>query len=148
MTDRKKGRDYSLNIVGESFRNPDGSSRQAELKRCKPGERIELRREPDNPHDADAVAVYSARGVQVGYIASAHAEWIGGQIDRGKPTQAIVECVKGGGKGEKLGLVIRVNYHGAAPQLENSGGGGTGCALVLLMPVLGGGLMLGAGLLS
>ena len=46
-----------------------------------PGRRIVLVAEPDNPHDAHAVAIYNeARTLQVGYVpASAAPELVGGE---------------------------------------------------------------------
>jgi hypothetical protein len=55
-------------IAGVSFTNPDGSSRQAALARCRAGENLRLVREADNPHDDEAVAVYSRHGEQLGYV--------------------------------------------------------------------------------
>ena len=108
--------DWSLNIVGESFKNSDGSSRQAEIVRCRPGERIELRREPNNRHDANAVAVHTARGVQIGHIARDQSRWIGGKIDKGVHVIAIVERVHGGEPGKpSRGVLIRVNFDGERP---------------------------------
>ena len=85
---------------------------------CRPGERIWLKREPNNPHDRMAVAVITVRGVQVGYLASRYAVWIGSKIDRGTLVQAIVERVKGEHlQGSPLGLVIRINMEGEEPDL-------------------------------
>jgi hypothetical protein len=111
-------KDWSLNVVGESYKNSDGSSRQAEVQRCNAGELIVLRREPQNRHDPDAVAVYSCRGVQVGYLSSDHAEWISACLNKGRNVRAIVERITGGTNDrENYGIVIRVNYNGAVPTL-------------------------------
>jgi hypothetical protein len=109
-------RDYSLNIVGESFRNPDGVRRQDEIRRCRPGERVSLQREPTNKHDPMATAVVSARGVQIGYLCREHARWIGGKIDKGEACRAIIERVHGGRADRpSFGVLIRVNYDGEDP---------------------------------
>lgn len=73
--------EYLLIGVGERFANPDGSSRQDELGRCFAGEPIQLRREPLNPRDPFAVALFSARGGQIGYLSREHAEWLAPLID-------------------------------------------------------------------
>lgn len=102
--------DFSLPACGEFYENEDGTSRQDELRCCSSGEMVELRREPDNPHDAMAVAIMSARGVRLGYLARERAAWIGSKIDRGYDVRAIVERVKGIDlPGSPLGLVIRIN---------------------------------------
>lgn len=48
-----------------------------------PGRRIRLRREPENPHDANAIAVFNHRGVQVGYLPREEAAWLAPLLDQG-----------------------------------------------------------------
>lgn len=110
--------DFSLPVCGERFDNEDGSSRQDELRQCRPGELITLMREPENPHDHMAVAVYSCRGVQVGYLGRERACWIGSKMDRGYLVAAIVHRVRGARlPGATLGLVLRLNMDGEEPEL-------------------------------
>lgn len=107
--------DFSLPACGERFDNEDGTSRQEELSLCRPGETLQLVREPWNVHDPMAVAVVSARGVRVGYLKRDRAVWIGSKIDRGYDVRAIVERVKGATlPGAALGLVIRVSMDSEA----------------------------------
>jgi len=116
--------DFSLPARGERFDNEDGTSRQAELARCRPGEPVRLVRQPENPHDPAAVAIISARGVQLGYIPADRAVWIGSKIDRGYDVRVIVERVKGAHlSGATLGLVIRINMEGDDPELPERGRG-------------------------
>ncbi|MDB5733201.1 MAG: hypothetical protein JWQ03_3096 [Variovorax sp.] len=111
--------DFSLRVVGCYYDNPDGSSRQAEIANCWPGEVVELYREPDNPHDPSAVAVFSRRGVQVGYLGKDRCGWIGSKIDRKYEIHAIVERVLGATlPGSTLGLIIRLNMEGDKPDLD------------------------------
>lgn len=56
-----------ISVVGESFENDDGSDRQDIIERLKVGDEIELRNEPDNLYDKNAIAVFSRHG-QIGYI--------------------------------------------------------------------------------
>lgn len=115
--------DFSLPACGECFDNEDGTSRQAELAECRPGEQVELVREPDNPHDPRAVAIFSRRGVRVGYLRRDRAVWIGSKIDRSYDVRAIVERVKGSHlPGATLGLVLRVNMEGDEPELPDGRG--------------------------
>lgn len=110
--------DFSLPAIGERHENEDGTSRQAELAVCRPGEAVRLVREPDNPHDRMAVAVLSCRGIKVGYLKRDRAVWIGSKIDRGYDVRAIVERVKGANlPNATLGLVMRVSLHGEEPEL-------------------------------
>lgn len=117
--------DFRLAARGERYANPDGSSRQDELARCRPGERLQLVREPTNPYDPSAVAIVSCRGVQVGYLSADHAGWIGGKMDKferdgiGYPVRAMVERVKGAHlDGAVLGLVMLLNMEGDDPTLD------------------------------
>lgn len=73
---------YPIGIVGESFHNDDGSSRQTEIARCRPGEPVKLEREPTNKYDANCVKVISTRGVQIGNISRDDA-WICERLDKG-----------------------------------------------------------------
>lgn len=110
--------DFSLPAIGERHDNEDSTSRQEELARCEPGEAVRLVREPENPHDRMAVAVFSCRGIKVGYLKRDRAAWIGSKIDRGYDVRAIVERVKGSHlDGATLGLVMRVNMEGEEPEL-------------------------------
>lgn len=110
--------DFSLPACGEYYDNEDGSSRQAELARCEPGDWLQLVREPENPHDPLAVGIFTTRGVRVGYLSRERAGWIGSKIDRGYDVRAIVERVKGAHlAGSALGLVMRLNMEGEEPEL-------------------------------
>ena len=94
---------------GERFANSDGSSRQEELARCRPGQRVCLEREPDNPHDPLAVALYSKRGVQLGYLGRKDARWIAPLIDAGQSVVAIAADITPKGRPfSPLALTIRV----------------------------------------
>jgi hypothetical protein len=54
-----------------------------------PGSRLELRRDPDNPHDPNAIAVF-AGGEQVGWVPRELAADLAPQIDAGTPWSAVV----------------------------------------------------------
>lgn len=66
--ERSRVRHWFPNVVGESFDNDDGSSRQKIIRACKPMEQLALVREPNNPHDANAIAVKRQNGQQLGYL--------------------------------------------------------------------------------
>jgi hypothetical protein len=147
--------EYSISVVGESFRNSDGKSRQAEIKWCRVGEPVELVREPDNPHDANCVKVVSARGVQIGNIGRDNG-WICERLDRGAPVSATIDFIEPADNG-KLGVVLLVHTdgNGSQPKPEKrpfsqgaadaeSMAGGCTC-LVLIVIALG---LVGWGLLS
>jgi len=56
-----------------------------------PGRRLELRRDPDNPHDANAIAVHPAgEDEQVGWVPRELAAELAAQLDAGEPWSALV----------------------------------------------------------
>lgn len=113
--------DFSLAAVGCWYENEDGSSRQLELAECRPGDPLDLVREPSNPHDPLAVAIFTASGTRVGYLSRDRASWIAPKIDRGFLHHAIVERVKGINLPDAtLGLVVRINLDGEVPELPDA----------------------------
>ena len=54
-----------------------------------PGDRLELRREPDNPHDANAIAVHGG-GRHLGFVPRELAEEIAPALDAGASWSAVV----------------------------------------------------------
>jgi hypothetical protein len=87
-------RQLSVAIVGITYPNKaKGPTRLFELALCVPGERVELRPEPKNEHDEHAIAVFSARGVQLGYLPSERAVLIGSIMRRGVEVRAIFQAL-------------------------------------------------------
>lgn len=103
--------DRSLAVVGADFPNRRGPTRRFELNLCKPGEPIELRPEPKNPKDERAIAVYSPRGIQLGYLTAERAPWIGGMLKRGRLITAIFQ------NQTAFGAWIRIAFDGEQPVL-------------------------------
>lgn len=101
----------SLAIVGAQYPNARGPSRLFELNICRPGETIDLRPEPKNRADENAIAVYSERGIQLGYLSAERAPWIGGMLKSGREIAAIFQ------RQTQYGGVIRVAFDGEAPSL-------------------------------
>lgn len=103
--------DMTLSVVGAMHPNGDGSNRLFEIALCVPGEAIELLPEPKNKHDASAVAVVSARGIQIGYLSAERCGWIGAKLRHGEDLRAVFQSkVKGG-------ALIRVSFSGEDPIL-------------------------------
>jgi hypothetical protein len=98
---------YPIGIAGESFRNDDGSERQAEIARCRAGEIVDLVREPENRFDTNCVKVMSARGVQIGNIARADG-WIAERLDRGASLRAEILSINEARPG-LFGVVLDVS---------------------------------------
>lgn len=72
---------------------------------------MHLRTEPDNPADEHAVAVYSCRDVQLGYLPSERAVYIGALMRRGVDVRAIFQ------ERTSWGAAVRVAFDGEEPQL-------------------------------
>lgn len=104
-------RDLSLAIVGIAYPNRDGSNRQFEVAMCTPGEPVALVPEPSNKADPAAIAVYSVRGIQIGYLSADRCVWIGGKMRQGQEIRAIFQ------EGSHTGAVIRANLDGNDPTL-------------------------------
>lgn len=106
-------RELSLAVVGIDFDNPgkDAVGRRFEIAMCSPGEPVELRPEPTNKHDPRAVAVYSFRGIQIGYLTAERCGWIGAKIRNGEDVVAIFQEVA------SSAAIIRVRFDGQQPTL-------------------------------
>jgi hypothetical protein len=57
---------------------------------AQPGAPLELRRDPDNEHDPNAIAVHARGGEQLGWVPRELAAEIAPQIDAGEPWSALV----------------------------------------------------------
>ena len=66
---------------------------------------MKLVREPNNPFDKNAIAVYCGVN-QRGYIGAQLAKYIAPRIDAGKKYQCFVSAVTGGDDGAKYGANI------------------------------------------
>jgi hypothetical protein len=55
-----------------------------------PGERLELRRDPGNPHDPNAIAVQSSAGEQLGWVPRDAAAELAPALDGGRRHSAVV----------------------------------------------------------
>lgn len=94
----------SVAIVGANYANKDGGNRRTEIAFCDPGEPVELRPEPKNPHDAHAIAVFSVRGFQIGYVSSERAVVLGGLLRDGHVLTAIFQDVASWGAIARVGV--------------------------------------------
>jgi len=102
----------SLAVVGADYPNPGrGPARRFEIALCIPGEPVELRPEPKNPADKRAVAVYSARGIQIGYLSAERAPWFGAMIRQGREIACVFQ------EATRIGAYIRVAFDGDVPSL-------------------------------
>lgn len=94
----------SLAVVGANYPNADGGNRRSEIAFCDPGEPLELRPEPNNPHDEHAIAVFSARGFQIGYVASQRAVYLKTLLRAGHTLHAIFQDIAPWGAIARVGI--------------------------------------------
>lgn len=103
----------SLAVVGADFPNKRGPTRRFEIAICQPGEPVELRPEPRNPHDPRAIAVFSDRGIQLGYVRAERAPLVRTLMSRGV-LHAIFQQM------DDWGCTIRIGSGGEVPTLPDS----------------------------
>lgn len=103
----------SLAVVGADFPNKRGPARRFEIALCRPGDPVEMRPEPKNPADPRAIAVYSDRGVQIGYLTAERCGRIGAMIAEGRPIAAVFQ------RATTYGAIIRAAFDGEAPTLPD-----------------------------
>jgi len=98
-------------VVGAGYLNRDRSDRRFEILLCTAGELVELRPEPRNRFDERAVAVFSCRGVQIGYLPAERCGRIGHLIRQGCELRAIFQARA------KFGAWVRISFDGEPPIL-------------------------------
>lgn len=103
---------YPIPLSGESFKNDDGSSRQSELKRCQAGEPVNLERQPNNPHDSNAIFVRSSRGIGIGFIGKDYNSWIAERMDRQTGVRARIKSLSPSGPRKLIGCVLTLATDG------------------------------------
>lgn len=101
----------TIAVVGAGYLNRDGSNRQFAIRMCDLGEQMELRPEPRNKHDERAVAVFSARGKQIGYLPAERSPQIVKMIGEGREVRAVFQ------EETEFGAAIRVAFDGDEPVL-------------------------------
>lgn len=86
---------FALKVSGVTHFNKDGTNRQDLLKKCKAGQKVKLVREPDNPYDKFAIAVFTEEGQQIGYLPKGDVK-LAIHIDRGGRVKANIKTITGG----------------------------------------------------
>jgi hypothetical protein len=78
--------ELTTSIVGIDFPNKDKSKNngRTECMLCALGDAVELRLEPTNPVDNNAVAIFSERGTKLGYVSAERAPLIGKRVREGE----------------------------------------------------------------
>jgi hypothetical protein len=106
--------ELTTSIVGIDFPNDDKSksNRRMECMLCAPGDPVELRLRPTNPFDSNAVAIWSKRGVQLGYVSAERAPLIGKRMKEDDAI-AVFQSMHGNG------AYIRIRFGGGLPTLPD-----------------------------
>lgn len=92
-------RSYQLGIVGEA-------NYQSAIRRCSPGQCVQIVHEPTNPYDDLALAVVTEGGDTIGYVPRDC--WLQDAVhDEGKGCDATIKSIQSGDTG-KLGVVLDV----------------------------------------
>lgn len=101
-------------VVGVTHRNLDQSSRQAIIRKlCRPGMRLALIPEPDNPYSKWAIGVWLddpnlEQRHQIGYVRDELARDLSRRVGKHASLAAWVTDVTGGGRGESFGVNIEI----------------------------------------
>ena len=88
------------------FRHYDGVNVWRDMK---PGDRLQLVREPDNPYDANAVRV-EWRGIKLGYVPRRDNAAVARQMDRGNALEARVAALR-----ENRNRSVRIEFEVVVP---------------------------------
>ena len=99
---------FRTHVAGVTHRNSDGTRRQAIIRKCSIGEKVDLVDEPDNKYDPNAIKVCRKNGEQLGYIPAGYAcNWP-------SHCKAFIEGIGYPNKAEKprtLGILLRIEVY-------------------------------------
>jgi hypothetical protein len=113
-------KNVKLKVVGVTFTNEDGTSRQSIIREIIADDTITLRREPTNKFDTNAVAVFVDGEGQVGYIGKDYSSILAPMMDAG--TQFEVTDFEAGEYKGNYFLHILIDEVGAKDSTQLSGG--------------------------
>ncbi len=100
---------FHTKLAGVTF-----EGRQEVLRRLAPGTVLRVVRQPDNPHDANAIALHEPHGDQVGFFNRRLAAALAPVIDAGVEYDVEVADVTGGDEGRSRGVNVLVSRRGDA----------------------------------
>jgi single-stranded-DNA-specific exonuclease len=103
---------FHTKLVGVTF-----EGRQDVVSRLGPGAPLRVVREPDNPHDGCACAVFHPLGDQVGFLNRRLAAVLAPVIDAGAGYDVAVTEITGGQDGESRGVNVLLTRHAGADEV-------------------------------
>ena len=102
--------EFHSRVAGVTFENDDGVNRQDLLPKLNSGANLELRLEPENPHDENAVEIYSSAG-KIGYINRDLAVYISTLLADDVRVDVKVSEITGGGNGMYYGCNFKIEIY-------------------------------------
>jgi len=109
-----RDRTFLLTVAGGGFSNPDGTSRQRIIKRCRAGEPVVLICEPFNPYDYLAVAVWRrAPAERIGYLPRGHG--LARLVEQHRVAASIARISGGTGERRARDVVLQVSVAASVP---------------------------------
>ena len=96
-------------VVGVTFNNPDGVSRQKILRHMKRWETVDIVREPNNEHSSNAIAVVGGMG-NIGHIGREYERYFSSLIDSGATVFAKLSAIYGGNDGKNFGAKVELHF--------------------------------------
>lgn len=124
MSSSPIGRIWTEKVVGVTYNN-----RQSVVRMMQVGEKVILRREPENPHDGNAIKVERADGTQIGYLSRDVASQLARSLDKagGEADGAVYRVIGATPNHPTRGLVVRFTVPADLHSAESSSGrrGGT-----------------------
>lgn len=107
---------FYTKITGVTFNNENGTSRQvllaqfSDISEDAPLE-LTLVREPNNPYDSNAVAIYTGTGEQLGYLNKTTNVTVAPWMDSGEHDVHAYGVLRTGGGNYSFGMNIRIERH-------------------------------------
>jgi len=105
---------FHTKLAGVTF-----EGRQGALTGLVPGAPLRLEREPENPHDPNACAVFDVHGSQLGFLNRRLASVLAPVLDAGVAYEIEVSDVTGGADGQSLGLNVLISRRDASAAAED-----------------------------
>ncbi len=99
---------FHTKLAGVTF-----EGRQGLVEQLCPGEPLRLERQPQNPYDTNAIALFDPRGDQIGFLNRRLAAALAPVVDSGVEYDVEISDVTGGEEGRTLGVNVLVSRRGA-----------------------------------
>jgi single-stranded-DNA-specific exonuclease len=106
---------FHTKLAGVTF-----EGRQEVLERLEPGTPLRLERQPENPHDANAIALHEPHGDQVGFFNRRLAAALAPGVDAGVEYDVEVTEITGGDEGRSRGVNVLVTRRGSEAMGETA----------------------------